>query len=599
MPLPIDVSPYELMGVTGGDNYLTHYKARNDKGEDFTITEFFPTYMVKRDDDGTLEVSERFSKEFLSDREDFIKRAEGFQEIRDASLHPVVEIFERNHTAYIVRRSCGMTTIDQYMGSQTMDYDEAYYFMRPLLLSMSQVAESGTIFNISMGDFRVNTFKQLVLAAPPAWDKNFHPALTQIVKLYYRLVTGMEAPAQNPPAFSAYGISIPPRIEALMMEILNGDILYGSLDDFYKKMKSLIDGTSENDKGASKRTLAVMRGIVAALFVTFAFSLILLVFGAVRAYRVNFFWANPEVFADAEASPPPEYDFSNITITHPRNSADALIGSFAAHDGFLFFRGENGMMSRRYAETVFIPGAMGLTALAEDRLIVPGASPAFIAGNGRRSIYFVDSTAGGVIYRATATGEDITRITEHAALNLAVIDDFLFYTHVDQNHHLYRLNLETYEHELILARPVNAVINYGSYLFFIAEEDSSNPTALYAWNTEENTLRRISTTARGGLRTFGDTLFYIDVYGRIRSIAFDGRPIAIHPPENVHSFDVFFQWIVFTEDGRHVPRVYNMNNGEFYTLSTTEWVSYIWTHDSLIYALDHRNPALVHTFNFP
>jgi hypothetical protein len=596
LPLPIDVKPYELTGVIGGDNYLTHYKATNDNNEDFVITEFFPAYMVKREDDGTLGVSERFSKEFLADREEFVRRAEGFQEIRDASLHPVVEIFERNQTAYLVRRACGMTTVEQYLGGAVMDFDEAFYFVRPLLLGMAQVADKGMLFNINMADFRVNSFKQLVLCAPPSWDNNFHPSLTKIAKLYYKLVTGAEPPDQNPPSFSAYGIQVPTRIEAMMMEILGGDILYGSLDDFYKKFKSLLDGSSDTDKNAGKKTLAVMRGVVAFLFVTFLFSLILLVWGGVRAYQHRFYWANPEIFAEEENLPPPQYDFSDIVLTHPRNPADALGGSFASHEGFLFFRGEEGMISRKFADTVFIPGATGMTALSEDRVIVEGALPSYIVGH-NRDIYFINAASGGFIYKSNITGDDFERFTNFPALNLAVIGDYLFYTNVDENHHLYRVNLNTNVHEVIFSYPVNSVLSQNGYLFFIAHEPNSD--SLLIWDTSEDTVLRVANNARGSLRIFGDILFFINNDGQIQSVTFDGRHVATHSPENVRTYDVFFQWIFFAEEGRLVPRAYNMNRDTFYTLSNTEWVSYIWTFEDEIYGIDHRNPRLIHRFEMP
>ena len=601
MPLPIDVKPYVLNNILGGDNYLTHYKASKD-GETYVITEFYPAYMVKREDDGTLGVSERFAKEFVADRDEFVRRAEGFRDIRDASLHPVVEIFEKNHTAYIVRRTCSLTTIDQYMGSMTMDFDEAYYFIRPLILSMAQLANKGLLLNVSPGDFRVNSFKQVVLCSPPSWDTDFHLPLIQIAKIYYRLVTGIEASDQGAAAFSAYGIPVPKRIETFIMEILGGDILYGSLDDFYKKFKSLIDGMAVSDDESDKRTLSVMRGIVAVLFVLFVISLAGLAYGGVRMHRSNSSWANPDIFADSAALPLPAHDFSAITLTHPRNPADALTGSFAEHEGFLFFRGEGGMKSRLYADIIFVPGAMGMSALAEDRLIVPGAVPSYIVGHGNH-VYFVDSASGGMIYRVTVTGAELTRITQHAALNLAVIGDTLFYTNVSDNYSLWHLDVETGASARAFDRPVIATLAFESHLFFISANEAGTGTSLYSWDLAADRRLLISTEAAGGLRVLPnfreDILFFLDVNGRIRSITFDGRQVQAHSPENVRTFDVFFQWLFFTEEGVHVPRAYNMDSSRFFTLSNTEWVSYMRVHDNMVYAIDHTNPSLVHNFSLP
>ncbi|MCL2387590.1 MAG: DUF5050 domain-containing protein [Defluviitaleaceae bacterium] len=598
MPLNIDVKPYVLTKTIGGDNYLTNYAASGADGEEFVITEFFPSYMSKRADDGTLEVSERFTREFTDDLEMFVKRAQGFQEIRDASLHPVVEIFERNHTAYIVRRACSLTTVDQYMGSQSMDYDEAYAFIRPLLLSMAQAAEKGVMFTINNGDFRVNAFKQLVLAAPLSWETDFHAPLTHMVKLYYRLVTGSEASHGAPP-FSAFGLEVPPRIESLVMEILGGDVLFGSLDDFYKRFKSLIDGGNvEVDPNEGKTTLAIMKVMAASLFVLLALGLCFLAFGAVNAYRTGTFWANPEIFASAEAPSPPIYDLSAVTLTHPRNPADALSGSFGTYEGFLFFRGEQGMKSRLFGDVVFIPGAMGVLALSDDRLILPDVVPSFIVGHDRR-IYFVDSASDGAIYRSTTIGENLTRITDHAALNLTVLGDYLYYTRIDHNHNLYRINLRTNAYERVLPSPVFATASSDSHLFYLTQESGRDTLSLYAWYPSypepAGTLRQLSTNVGSTtLRIFNNQIFFIDTNGQVRSMSFDGAQIATFEPENVRTFDIFFQWLVFTEEGRHVPRAYNMDNGRLLTLSTTEWVSYIWTYDEQIYALDHRNPNLIH-----
>ena len=598
MPLSINVKPYDLMGSVGGDNYLTHYKARNDSGDEFLITEFFPAYMAKRGEDGTLEISDRFEREFVSDREAFVVRAEALKEMRDASLHPVIDVFEKNHTAYIVRRACGLTTVDQYMGHQTMDYEEAYFFTRPLILSLAQATEKGTVFNISSGDFRVNSFKQLVLASPPSWDNNFHPTIAHIGKLFYRLVTGVEPPEHSAPAFSAYGLEVPARVEAFIMEIVGGDILYGSLDDFYKKFKSLVENTQEVSQDDGKKSLSFMKGTIAVLFVLFVASLALLAFGVVNLYRVNNSFANPENFADAAALPPPEFDFSDTMLTHPRNTADVLSGSIATYGGYLLFRGEGGLYSRLYAGFTPIPGAAMVNA-ASDRLIVEGATPASIVGYDGL-VYFIDVANGGVIYSITPAGADLTRVTDYPALNLAVVNDYLFYTDVRRGHALYRMNLYTgggSEH--ISSRPVYATVGVDDYLFYFAGAGEGQPAALYSWNIPEARLIRIADDATPNIRVSGTTLFYVNTAGRVQSVTFEGRRLTTLAPDNVRTFDVFMQWLFFTEEGNHVPRAYNMNTGQLFTLSTTEWISYMWAHEGQIYAIDHRNPMLVHGFNFP
>ena len=598
MPLPIDVKPYALNGVIGGDNYLTHYKASGADGEDYLISEFYPAYMVTREDDGTLQISERFSKEFVSDREEFIRRAEAFQDIRDASLHPVVEVFERNNTAYIVRRACGMTTVDQYMGGQQMDFEEAYYFIRPLLVSMAQAASKRMIFNISPGDFRVNAYKQLVLSSPPSWEANFHQPLIQVVKLFYKLVMGFEASEHGVTAFSAYGIDVPPRIEAMIMEILSDDILYGSLDDFYKKFKSLIDGVADAEQDDNKKSLSAMRTVAAVLAVVFVLSLTLLVYGGVSAYRASTFWANPDIFVSDEPLPQPELDLSAVTLTHPRNTADALSGSFAVHDNFMFLRGSEGLMRRLIGEVAFVPGAQGILALEQDLLTIPNVVPSFIVGYGRY-IFFVDTASGGYIYRASTGGNDLVRITDHAALHLAVVDGQLFFADAEYGNRLSRIVLETNQREAFPENNIFATLGHNSHLFYMAGTPGESNSALYVWNLAAETRLRIATGVKGQMSVFNDVLFYLGADSRVHSITFDGRRIATLAPENVRSFDIFFNWMAFVEDGRHVPRAYNMNTGNFATLSGEAWVSYVWTHDGGVYAIDHRNPSYVHRFTLP
>jgi hypothetical protein len=99
---------------------------------------------------------------------------------------------------------------------------------------------------------------------------------------------------------------------------------------------------------------------------------------------------------------------------------------------------------------------------------------------------------------------------------------------------------------------------------------------------------------------FETSLFYLDRDGRVRSVTFDGREIAVHGPQNVRTFDVFNQWIIFTEEGQYIPRAYNMDtNDDIVTLATTEWVSYVWVYDHEIYSIDHRIPTYIHYFDLP
>jgi len=616
MPLPTGIEPYSLGGVISGDNSLTHYKAMSEQGDAYVVTEFNPAYMVTRDDAGVLEVSERFQKEFANDLGSFINRAEAIQLIQDSSIHPIVDILERNNTAYLVRRACNMVTVDSYMGGQQMDYIEAYHFIRPVLLSMAQVADAGVAFNIQFQDFRVSASKQLVLSAPLTWDSDFRPQLTELARLFYKLVTGVEASEQGAPGFAVYGLEIPQRVESLIMDILSGDITYGSLDDFYKTFRSLLEAGTDIDPNAGKQTVKILQAVAGVLLVVLILAVGFMVTRWVNAYQYSFFWTNPRIFASAELPPPPTNDFSELAFTHPRDVSDPLGGIFSYFNGFVFFRNQEGMIRRRVAEIFAIPGATGVLATVEDTIIIEGVRPSFIVGHGE-FIYFVDTSNGSYIYRSYVNGDELERITDFAALNLAVLGNGLFYTRPDTGNHLFRMNLNTYLHELILPMPVFKTLpavllnNVGERnverLFVMAGEPNTANSGLYmldlggpsAAGFVEPSIEGFVGGVGFGLQIFNEMLYYLDMNGRINVMTAYGRHIRTLPIENVRNFDVFFQWVVFTENGRHIPRAYDMDFNEFHTISSVHWLNYVWINEGFIYGLDHRTPNLVHVLSLP
>jgi len=601
MALPIDVSPYILKGVVSGDSYLTNYMATDEDGDEFIITEFCPSYMVTRDDDGVLVVSETFSREFSADREEFLRRVSAVETTRDDSLHPIFEIFEKNNTAYMVRRVNKLTTIDQYMSGHQMLFDEAYSFIRPLILMLAQVAEQKMFYNLSSADFRVNSYKQLVTCAPPTWDTDFQPTLVQIARLYYKLVTGMEAAEKGAPGFAIYGVEAPARVESMIMEILNGDMLYGSLDDFYKKFKSLIDDTPEGTSTAvkNKRDNLIMRLIAAALVIGLIVGVVFMVQNGVDAFRSNTFWANPSVFVSDYNAPPPDYNFSFGALIHPRNTMDAINGSFALFDGFLFMRNEAGMLRRRIDDFMFIPGATGVLSAQDDQVIIEGTRASFVVGFGPH-IYFSDMASSGRMYRAQVNGLELERVTEFPALNLTIADNFLYYTRPDDDNNMHRMNLSTLQHQIVWNTPVFGILAYGENLLFVLSgEPGSTTSGLYVLNLDENTTDLLFQGVNHGLRIHQDYIYFVDRNGTLNRMTLDGDMHLRYDVHNVRSFDVFFQWIVFTEEGRHVPRVYNTNTDEFTTLSMFTWASYVSFHEGMIYVLDHFNSQVVHVYNLP
>ena len=115
MALGINLPPYTLESVRGGDHYLTHYSAVDEQGESYIITEFYPAYMTTREDDGTLTITERFITEFAKDLEEFMRRGNTMMDTRDISFTPVEAVLEENNTAYIVRKTCMLIPVESYM----------------------------------------------------------------------------------------------------------------------------------------------------------------------------------------------------------------------------------------------------------------------------------------------------------------------------------------------------------------------------------------------------------------------------------------------------------------------------------------------------
>ena len=598
--MALNIDPYKIDGVFLSDNYMTHYNCLDEDGVQCQVTEFFPAYMAHRDDEtGELVVSETFSVEFSESRQEFLRRAEEYGKVDDDSLHPLSKVFLRNGTAYMVRPVCGLTTVESYMAGQHMDYDEAFHFIRPALLALAKAAEQKLLFKLGLKDFRVNHLRKLVASGIPVWETDFHPTLKQIVRLYYKLVTGVEAAESNTPGFAIYGIAVPPRVEAVVMEALNGEILYGSLYDFFKQFKSLIDTSQPNARGDGKALMRVLRGAAAVLFAAFLGASVFFVRAAVQSRRAETFWTNPEFFAGSELPPAPALDFSAYTLTHPTSGMDPVTGTFAVHDGFMFFRDREGIMRRRVEDMMVIPGATGVLAVHDDTIVLAGARPSFMVGHAE-FLYFVDSGAGGAIHRMLVNGDGLERITEHPALNLQIVDGLLYYTRPDMGHHLFRLNPDNLATELVFPMPVFAALSDGvSRLYVLAGDLYTENSGLYALDMAAYETLPLAGGVGGAVRLFMDRLYFLDMHGRINVMGTNGQDRETLPPENVRSFDVFFQWVVYTEHGRNVPRAFNTSSRRDFTISGTDWLSYVWVREDTIYGLDHRNPFMSHTFPLP
>jgi hypothetical protein len=605
MPLDIQLEPYVLESVLARDSYLTHYQATGAGRAQYIATEFYPTYMADRTPDGSLKISERFFKEFEAELESFCQRGNSLAELQGAIL-PIEGVVLRNNTAYVVRRMCSFTTVENYMNGQRMHYEEAFQFIRPLLISLAAAQANGVIFNFSSRDLRVTPQRQLMLDATFSWDLSFHPSLIEIVKLYFKLITGV-AFSKEMPSPKDHGVELPYRLEEILNEVLSGsDILYGSLDDFHKKIKFVLDleSGSSSAEGASKtaRTLSSLATVLGILVIL---AFIGMVYGGILAFRASNRWANPDQFADASFRQA-TLDFTSVTLTHPRDTSDAISGSFHFHDIFLFYRSDWGrpVLARRRIEErhLQIPGVV---TTEEETIFVDNVRPSFITTwiNEHREgfIFFTNVYSDNAIYRATLEGTDrrLTQISSHTSLHLAVLGDYLYYANYDHNNYLYGINLNTLEIQIVLAMPVYSTATDGERLYLLSGEPGG-PFDVYAMHPQSPTaVDRLAGNAGMILLYEDGALFFTDASGFIRSITTGGEPLEAWEGINVHTFTLDGNWLVFTEPGRLQPRAIHRRLGDAITLDTSHWLAYIWARNGVLYGIDHISKTRTHMLQLP
>ncbi|MCL2187720.1 MAG: DUF5050 domain-containing protein [Defluviitaleaceae bacterium] len=607
MALDIQLEPYMLESVLVRDSYLTHYQASGAGRAQFVATEFYPTYMADRQPNGTLKISERFTKEFEDELNSFRKRANAMNEIKGAIL-PIEGVLDNNNTAYVVRRQCSFTTVENYMQNQKMEYVEAFQFIRPLLLSLGQAQAQGVVFTFSIKDLRVNPQRELMLDATFSWDLNFNPSIVELARLYFKLITG-HTYTKDKPNVADYEVTIPPRLEAILTEALSGaELLYGSIDDFHKKIKYELDleagATSSSGSAMSTRVMNIASRV---LFVLVAVALVGMVYGGILAYRAGSRWASPQWFADASITPP-ENDFTKVALTHPRNTGDTIGGSFHFYDVFLFYRSDWGrpvLARRRVAERALqMPGVV---TTDEEVLFIDNVLPSFISTwreeDGDSYLFFVDGLSNNAIYRANVygTSRNLTRISDNTAMHMVIVGDELFYANYDNNNYLYRINLNTMDERLILTMPIHGATTDGERLFLL----SGDPDGLFNVFTSHpeapTRLRHLATNAGQTLfyNRHLEAVFFNTEQGHVRGVTAEGEPTYSWNNINAYHFTFDADWLMFTEPGRLQPRAIHVRLGDQITLDTSYWLTYIWAHDGVLYGIDHASPSRIRMIQLP
>lgn len=588
MPLTVTLPPYQVVSVLNEDSYFTFYRAvKNDVQYD--IMEFMPGYMAQRTDSGELAVSSRFEQEYAQALQKFINRAGDLKYINDVSVPPVEEIIERNNTAYIVRRMCEYPTITTYLGDKHMPCSEAYVFIRPLLVCLIQAERKDLSFAFSEPDLRVNHYHQLIMDTFFTWDVNRGRTIMLVNELFYRLLTGNRY--QDTKALpSALGITVPPRVEAVLAEVLNGDALYGSTDDFFKKFKSVMDSEFKQEGDRSKKrmnpTLVKWVLIVMSALVVFTTVYLLIYHVYIPVYNMaNPNLANPELLSTpppAQAVAAEDRNFTAYTMTNPDDPNDILNGAVYESRGSLYYRAwKNGYYLARRG-----PDGVETVLLHEVR-------PAFIVVSGDY-VYFSDGLSGYKIYRVDIKGGNAVIISQNAALFLQTDGDYLYYTNLDDFNRIYRIDTNTLTDELYAEQTAYDTVANRGVLYYA---DGGRHFNLY--KNEGGELTRLNETPSDNLRMRNNRLYYIDLNdGMIRAVTTEGKPVTLDCPVKAHAFDIAGQWLVIIEAETYRLRGYNLDTGERVMLLNRR-AAYAQTADGAVYAAEYDDCRFIRRIELP
>jgi hypothetical protein len=602
MPLNIELPGFTLESVDSKDNYLTHYSALGEKNVPYTVTEFFPSYMASRSETGGLLVVPRFANEFEIALSKFKRTAQAMMDLNDPSVTPIENIIEANETAYVVRRVSELPTLDTYMSGKRMDFGEAFLFIRPLFIFLTQSQSMGDgielMFKFTHINLRINRYGMLVLDSMFYWDITYQATIMDISKLYFQLITGSVFDPSTPDP-QAFGVTPPPKLDAMLKEVLTDDILYGSIDDYFKKFKSVVDtdtgGPSDDEKG-SGLSGNIMKWAAIGLAVVFIGALLVLLnLVVLPAYRHMFpGLANPHMaHAPAAVQPAGEEeeeeerrpDFFAVAYTNPRDGSDVLNGMFAAYENTFYYRGYNNG-----------PCLIKRSPDGAEHILVHNVRPSFINATGD-FVYFSDGLSGNKIYRVTTNGDQLEMLSRHAALYLHLDGNFLYYTNHDDFNRLYRINLRTMEDSLFI--PVSALetVILNGTLYFINGSHGFNLFSVDV-NAANADWTRLNSENSNNLRLFNRLLFFL-VGDEIRITNLSGQPVMFDCPVKAYAFHPAGDWLVIIEAETYALFAYNPETREKVEISTSTASAYVWAYDGRIHVSDYYDSRFKREFPLP
>ncbi|MCL2017053.1 MAG: DUF5050 domain-containing protein [Defluviitaleaceae bacterium] len=586
---------YTVEDIISNTPFYTNYKASSSNSGDehsYIITEFNPSFMVRRTETGALEVTERFLIEYETAFERFVKLGEAFKNLEEQFIAKITEFIQTNNTAYIVRVIERYGNLEQeFPNSERMDFNDAYVAFRPLLQGLVSANKLGLFFQYEEGSFCVNHHRQLMFDSMFNWEDDHMLSIKSVTGLFYRLVAGYDFGSSGSPTID--DLSLPPKLTKTFKEILEGEPTYGSLDDFSKQLRTVMEAEGRKDIIAEKpKTIKPSKPVkkIVGIAVIAAVSLVMITLVTVPFILVSSMMnEDPEEMAYEEDGF--VYQITQIVptafvrmhtayaITDPRDPTVMLNGAFFQQAGSLYFRSSQG------------GGALlRQSATGADTVLATNVRPAFITVQGNY-IYFSDGFADYNVRRVHTTGGDVETISENMASFLQVASNNLFYTNHNNRDFLYRLDLNTLESEPFLRVATYETIIHAGQIYFI---NGNRGFRVYTVPLTEPTAApvRLNNANSDNLRISGGYIFYRNLAtSTIHRMTLGGGELSAPIiPFAVASFDINGNTMAIIEENSQEVWIYNIATGELQ--STGAMASYAVAGNNMAYIIDYNDSTL-------
>jgi hypothetical protein len=587
MALNNELSPYRLNNITSKDNFFIYYNGVDESGADLEISEFFPSYMCSRGDDGTVAIAERFANEFSLMLNRYKNGCLAIQSLSDAAFNPIIDVVERNNTCYMVRKKCEDPTLTTFMSGHRMDFYEGFLFIKPLLTFLSQAERSQVFFTFTLDNTHVNRYGRLILNKSFTVETKMADTVSDIVKVYYFLLVGRPYDPEKPSA-REYGVMLPPRLETLINDVLNGEGSYGSIDDFSKNLKYLVDeagGRKDDEADEGKKVSPVFKWVFAVLSVLLVGSItFLIIFVLIPGYRkARPDLADPSLIstpAPAPAATADVYDFTMLTVTNPADSSDILKGSYLQADGVAYYRTYNNgwsLAKRRQG--------------GGEEILSEGARPAFIAEKDGY-VYFSDGESGNSLKRISADGGVSQDITDNCAMFLCIIENYIYYTNHSDRDLIYRVDLTDLSEEPYIRAASYETVTDGRSLYFI---NGGRDFTVYKADIgdEGPVFTQLNTENSANLCYSNGMLFYTAADGHIRAMTTDGRQVTLDCRVRAVSLEAADEWLIMVEADTYRARSYNLDTKATGTLNAARKAAYAYPAGGGVYACGYDDVTQV------